>query len=851
MKQKTFNNRSKFRNFLLFSFLLLLGGNLQAQPPLKAGFINSFVLPGQKDTINVIKQSELGACTTAGIGVNILNSTAAPGTLAHGSAVLSTDGNKNIIYTPSAGFVGQDSVKYTITCGVNTSTGLVLINVTDKPNVIKDEACAVTPASVQWGFAESMVSPINVYNYISPLAGDIDGDGISEIIASNISINGVYIFKGNDFSSYRFLSTAGYNGRSGAPYGIAKWNSVVYLIVPANNGKLYAYDLNTGSLLWTSADDYHSSYTFVAVGFADFNQDGKPEIYVGSGVFDISTGALIARSPGNVGYTSDDNQSLSRPIAADVDNDGILEYVAGNEVYSVNFATNTMDLKYQLLVGSSPDGTVAIRDGQTQVADWDKDGNLDIIVSYIAGSYHYFYIWDVQSLSLKAWFQSPATNSSISIPMIGDTNGNGYPDFIYVTNYRLNILRRNTSVAGNLAYEYLSSSDQSGFTGATLFDFNQDNISEIVYRDETDLRIINASYKSHLTQQDTTIIYNLISIPLTSSTWGEYPIVIDSDSDGASEIICIGVPSGRGSVGQLRKYESSDPATPWAPARSVWNQYAYNPVYINEDLSIPPYPLNPATKFVDKDGNYLQPFNNFLQQATLLNGEGKMLSYGSDLAFDLNVPIVYSNYNSGAGTVDATFNIESVGDADFSGNLDISAYVLQSGVFTKVQTYVLNITIPAGTTVPISYTITGLPAGIDPANVLQLRINESDDNFLVPECNYSGNFSKALFGAPDYGLCPGAHTIYFYPQNSGYQYVWYNSDPTKTPKPTSIDTGDSHDFTKSATQLVEKFYVEVYDGPSLMDTYSVITYLIPDSLTWTGATSSDWNDYRNWNYPNN
>ncbi|MDR0799313.1 MAG: hypothetical protein LBN18_06115, partial [Dysgonamonadaceae bacterium] len=221
------------------------------------------------------------------------------------------------------------------------------------------------------------------------------------------------------------------------------------------------------------------------------------------------------------------------------------------------------------------------------------------------------------------------------------------------------------------------------------------------------------------------------------------------------------------------------------------------------------------------------------------------------MAFDLNVPIVYSNYNSGAGTVDVTFNVENTGDADFLGNLDVSAYVLQAGNFIKAETRTLVVNIPQGASVPISYTITGLPAGIDPANVMQIRINESDDNFLVPECNYAGNFSKALFGAPDYGLCPGAHTIYFYPQNTAYTYVWYDQNPTQTPKPASIEVGDSHDFTQLATSLTKKFYVEVYDGPSLMDTYPVITYLIPDSLTWTGATSSDWNDYRNWNYPNN
>ncbi|MDR0799542.1 MAG: FG-GAP-like repeat-containing protein, partial [Dysgonamonadaceae bacterium] len=894
MKQKTFKNRNKFRNFLLFSFLLLLGGNLQAQPPLKAGFVNNFTLPNKIDTINVLMQSELGSCNITGITVNLLSSAAAPGTLQHGTAVLSTDGNKNIIYTPAAGFVGQDSLKYTITCGVNTSnTGLVLINVDNKPDVIRDEACAVTPPAMVWGIQIDWKSAkTNVSFLVNPMVGDMDGDGIPEIVCfSNISESGiptadtgpsvglrtVYVYDGKSKALKDSITLVhGISNYEATPYGLVKLPDGRALFVVLSWDRIlraYQTDGSVASLtsntpVWTATDVISTNPKDIGVNlfFTDFNHDGWPEICVRNKIYDAATGKLLKTASGgsNVGaswahFSHSTGRTLSSPIAADVMGDANLELILGNEIYSVNIQsrTDTTQNSITRIAYHAPPANLAgypaiPNDGHAQVADFNGDGHLDILITLrnvapSAGGTTSGYVWDVYNGTVSTPFQITTKMSGKSFPLITDMDNDGLleiaimtavnEDTDYIRCYKYNPSSRTFSLFWKLH------PDEDSYSNAmTAFDFNQDGLLELLITDQKEVRIFNGSGKSHITGNDTLNIYQLAAFPFVETTIMQIPVIADVDDDGSAEVLfCSG-----NTVNTLR---SIDPNSPWAPARGVWNQYVYNPIYVNEDLTIPPYPLNPATKFVDKDGNYLQPFNNSLQQATLLNREGKMLSYGSDLIFDLDVPIVYSNYTG--STVDVTFNVENTGDADFSDALDISAYALQAGAFTKVQTYILNITIPAGTSVPISYTITGLPAGIDPANVMQIRINESDNNFLVPECNYSGNFSKALFGSPDYALCPGEHKIDFYPGNSGYLYVWYNSDPTKTPKPAPVESGDSHTFIKSPSKLVEKFYVEVYDGPSLMDVYPVTTYLVPDSLTWMGTISSDWNDYRNWNYPNN
>ncbi len=54
------------------------------------------------------------------------------------------------------------------------------------------------------------------------------------------------------------------------------------------------------------------------------------------------------------------------------------------------------------------------------------------------------------------------------------------------------------------------------------------------------------------------------------------------------------------------------------PARPVWNQFGYNVINVNKDLTIPDVQFNPATLF----NNGKRPFNAYRQQATLLNQDG-------------------------------------------------------------------------------------------------------------------------------------------------------------------------------------------------------------------------------------
>ena len=73
--------------------------------------------------------------------------------------------------------------------------------------------------------------------------------------------------------------------------------------------------------------------------------------------------------------------------------------------------------------------------------------------------------------------------------------------------------------------------DMSGSTGITAFDFDGNGIREIVYRDQSTLRVINGNRSTPL---------NYATEAVASSTWGEYPIVADLNNDGQAEIAVTG-----------------------------------------------------------------------------------------------------------------------------------------------------------------------------------------------------------------------------------------------------------------------------------------------------------------------
>ncbi len=105
----------------------------------------------------------------------------------HGSATTRTIAIGNnpsvqvIRYTPEAGFIGRDTLTYTIPCIDNICSAKLVIVVLDKD----DLDCFVDPFYKSWGIREAeRLGDVAIYDV--PKVGDLNGDGYPEILAANI-----------------------------------------------------------------------------------------------------------------------------------------------------------------------------------------------------------------------------------------------------------------------------------------------------------------------------------------------------------------------------------------------------------------------------------------------------------------------------------------------------------------------------------------------------------------------------------------------------------------------------------------------------------------------------------------
>jgi len=124
--------------------------------------------------------------------------------------------------------------------------------------------------------------------------------------------------------------------------------------------------------------------------------------------------------------------------------------------------------------------------------------------------------------------------------------------------------------------------DSSRVTGSSVFDFNGDGAAEVVYNDECYFRIYDGVTARVLFKE-----------PSESRTRIEYPVIADADNDGNAEIIFpTSTESGFCSANLDAQYNAGiemwgDPSDQWVSARRVWNEHAYHVTNVTEGGSIP------------------------------------------------------------------------------------------------------------------------------------------------------------------------------------------------------------------------------------------------------------------------
>ncbi|MCP4443028.1 MAG: hypothetical protein GY810_29330, partial [Aureispira sp.] len=654
--------------------------------------------------------------------------------------------------------------------------------------------CQTTPVAKPFDLQLEWSSPSVWHEFNTPIVGDLDGDGMPEIIGkegpyASLAQSNLVVIDGATGqvettinTSFRFKY-----GNVGPTIADTDNNGIPEIFImssenPARRIFSYEYDGNNYVQKWMSNTQVGASMGFVFtsewnVQVADFNQDGVSELYVINEIYNAQTGEFLVdggnNNTGRINKTYGYGQWEALPVAADVLPDNHcadcrgLELIAGGQVYSVHIdPVNPVNNRMTVEVDAS--NIERMGDGFTAIADMDRDGDLDAVVttaindldSVLTNDSVAVFIWDIQTANLLAppfGFLDNINGPTISLANISDVDNDGSLN-IGITSYsKFKMLEFEN---GQITQMWnVATTDGSGRTGTIVFDFNADGNKEVVYRDETLLRIFNGSTG-----------VTLFSTSCTSFTGWEYPVVADVDNDAQTELLC-------SCDNNLRAYGSN--SFPWVTTRPLWNQHSFFNVNINSDLTVPK---------VQQDHHLV---GNKMEMNSFLNPHSNPESAVADA-----VPTIDTIYCAGDSII-LNFTICNTGDFALSSQTPISIYNADpttsaaATTIAPIQTIGQNILVDSCLSfswkLPQTFGPFFLVAN-DNASLSPIYDLSSDFPVTtIAECNYSNNLDSFTFNpanpslelGPDTTVCENG--IFVFNAGSGFaSYRWQDGHPDST-----------------------------------------------------------------------
>jgi hypothetical protein len=437
-------------------------------------------------------------------------------------------------------------------------------------------------------------------------------------------------------------------------------DGVPEIVAPTDNGGIVILD-NMGTIITQSPAAFWTNTNSLAVAIANVDGKGFAEIVVGRTVVtldkDVNTGKLVVldRFAGNLML----GQNSQGPIScvANLTGDTKQEIVAGSTVYGFptpptgvtkradcmagdtsDFCTGKLTVVWDgqtingpgALPSTQRDGFCAVADvlGMDQAAAPGPNNPLDGKPEVIVVAEGYLVIFNGETGTLRR-FVNLNLGADGGAPNVDDFDGDGFPEIgtALGTRYVMLDLQATTAACpdwptgfsdaqtglqGNPArtpggtctadadcaagafcdmskgacaclyngWRRITEDDSSRVTASSVFDFNGDGAAEVVYNDECNFRIYDGTSGAVLFKN-----------PTHSRTRTENPVIADIDNDGNAEIVfssnndttsCTtgsNLPNGIGVWG--------DASDTWVPARRIWNQHAYHVTNVLENGAIP------------------------------------------------------------------------------------------------------------------------------------------------------------------------------------------------------------------------------------------------------------------------
>lgn len=515
---------------------------------------------------------------------------------------------------------------------------------------------------VEWSFETDQIISI-------PVVGDITGDGAPDVVVNLTRQEGsawppgnIAILEGKTGKEVLRIphnptnNQYGSHGRSTIALGDVSGDGrpdIIYASRPMFESKslIVAVD-HTGALLWKSHDS-EGADVFIdvqngAATLANFDSDSETEVVFGATLLD-HTGLVVwdegEDGSGGIKGTNDDYLGGISAVA-DLSGNGIPEIISGKDAWRVDWKPGSNP-------GDPPDVTVfkywtyVGNDGYPAVADLDLDGKPEVVLvashQVIALNGQTGELWcgidptDAACVADAAKRTQPidipgeAIDNRGGPPTLADFDGDGKPEVGVAggKNYSVYDFKRQGEAVvqppGDPApkpgalfvrWSFETQDLSSNATGSSVFDFQGDGTAEVVYADECYMRVFSGT--------DGAVE---LEIPNTSATIHEYPLVVDVDADGNSEILIVANAVAAGTCTDVATrsglYVYGDVNDEWVPTRRVWTQHSYHVTNATSSGNVP----------TSESNNWeMSGLNNYRQ-----NVQGNGVFNAPDLTVDLSL----------------------------------------------------------------------------------------------------------------------------------------------------------------------------------------------------------------------
>jgi hypothetical protein len=352
-----------------------------------------------------------------------------------------------------------------------------------------------------------------------PALGDLDGDGVPEIVVDRMLSGGSAVT-----GTYAFHA----------------------------DGRLYWLAEGAGSATGGPA-------------LADLDGDGRPEVL---------TQSAVLHHDGTLACTYPDGVRV--PAAADLDLDGAQEVLTGRGAYRLATGGGPCPAVWELASG----GPVAVADfdGDPYPEIVFPAGGQLVLLNHDGSQ-----VWSVPipldqprieqlyGIADCAGSTHKACQPGGGPPTIADFDGDGEPEIGLAARWYYLVFESD----GSVLWAHKTQDYSSAVTGSSVFDFEGDGRAEVVYNDELYLRVYKG--EGGVGDSDGDGFRDpeiLLEIPNPSGTLLEYPLVVDVDADGRAEILVAANNYTFPGVTGLRVF--GDARDNWVGTRRVWNQHSYH-----------------------------------------------------------------------------------------------------------------------------------------------------------------------------------------------------------------------------------------------------------------------------------